>query len=784
MDLPRVREFAPQCRFKPSAAIRARWFWLPQVCILAAFSPATGYAQTQAAAVVLRAFSFEPGGYAPVSGVIRDAEGNLYGTAYGRGRYGNGAVYKMSPAGIEIVIYSFSGGADGGNPQYPLAADSHGNLYGTTLNGGAGIGGVVFKIDATGHETVVYNLNGNSVSGGLVLDAAGNIYGVTDIEVFKIDTGGNFSVLYSFDQREYGVDGGPLAGLILDAAGNLYGTTPFGGSWRQGTVFRLSPSGQETVLHSFGGPGDGCQPSAPLTFDAASGYLYGTTSGCGASNLGTIFKIDSSGHETVVHSFTGPDGANPGSAGISSAGTALAVDALGNLYGAAQHGGGGSGQGVLFRMDPSGQLTVLHAFTGRADGGAPSGSLALDAEGNVYGTAASGGPTGAGVSGLGIVYRCNASTQKLTVLGLWGALYGTGPLDLLPDGKGNTYGVTQWGGLLDQGVIFKLDAAGNEKVLHTFTGGVDGGYPSFMLLGASDTLYGTATQGGAYGQGAVFRLDAATGGYKILHSFTRGAGGNYPVSLVLDPAGNLYGAAGGGQYGAGLVFKLDSTGNYSVLYAFTGGADGANPGTLLRDPAGNLYGMTSNVGPYLCNSSGTGCATVFKLDTAGRETVLYAFTGGAGGGCPSTLTADSAGNLYGAAGCQFEGGYEAKQFGSPASAPTGNSVFELTKSGEFKVLCDLPAVGLPWGNLVLDAAGNIYGATATQDPNANGGSVYELTPAGVFTVLYSFPAIVHNVNATGSTPNSLLRDSAGNLYGTTQSGGPYGGGAIFKITPP
>jgi uncharacterized repeat protein (TIGR03803 family) len=328
----------------------------------------------------------------------------------------------------------------------------------------------------------------------------------------------------------------------------------------------------------------------------------------------------------------------------------------------------------------------------------------------------------------------------------------------------------------DQGVVFKLDAAGHETVLHSFTGGftggLDGGIPfAGLIRDAAGNLYGTTFWGGSGNSGVVYEIDAG-GHYKVLYAFTGGADGANPdAGVIRDEAGNLYGTTtnGGGIItcglvgGCGVVFKMDATGHETVLYTFNGGADGSNPqAALIRDSAGNLYGTTNGGGMFNCGIY-TGCGVVFKLDTTGHETVLYTFTGGSDEGVPGALIRDSAGNLFGTAGCDVARG----------------EVFEVDASGQFSVLHSFtgPGVGCPRGNLILDSAGDLYGTTAGPDIAAMG-NVYELSPTGTYTVLYSFTG-----SPDGSWPNSLIRDSAGNLYGTTTYGGASGGGVIFKITP-
>jgi uncharacterized repeat protein (TIGR03803 family) len=227
-------------------------------------------------------------------------------------------------APVETVLHSFAGGpSDGAVPQAGLIADSSGNLYGTTREGGSG--GVVFKLSPSGTYTVFYSFTGGSNGGA------------------------------------------PFARLLADSSGNLYGTTYAGGRSNAGVVFKLSASGTYTVLYSFCSlPGcrDGNQPDAGLIADS-SGNLYGTTIAGGGSGNGTVFKLSPAGTETVLYSFTGGrDGGGPGG---------LIADSSGNLYGAAGGGSGtgceGSPCGVVFKLSPSGTYTVLYAFTGGSDGG-------------------------------------------------------------------------------------------------------------------------------------------------------------------------------------------------------------------------------------------------------------------------------------------------------------------------------------------------------------------------------------------------------------------------------
>lgn len=243
----------------------------------------------------------------PFDALLRDHAGNLYGTTrYGAGRgcqlnEGCGVVFKLTPGGAEKVLYAFKGGNDTGNPTGKLVRDKGGNLYGAgTWGGGAGNDGAIFKLAPEGVETVLYSFTPDAFSPtGLTADDAGNLY--TTVQggehghgaVFKLAANGMGGLLYSF---KGGSDGdGAFSGVIVDAAGNLYGTTAFGGGTGCGgagcgTVFKIAPDGSEVVLYSFTGGDDGDHPSAGLIADK-KGNFYGTTPGGGTHDLGNVFKL-------------------------------------------------------------------------------------------------------------------------------------------------------------------------------------------------------------------------------------------------------------------------------------------------------------------------------------------------------------------------------------------------------------------------------------------------------------------------------------------------------------
>ncbi len=372
---------------------------------------------------------------------------------------------------------------------------------------------------------------------------------------------------------------------------------------------------------------------------------------------------------TILHTFTGPDGADPAGA--------MVRDAAGNLYGTTDAGGNGTlcgyvtGCGTVFKLSPNGTEIVLYSFSGGADGSEPRG-LFRDAAGSLYGVTAHGGnlslcnvmgyPPGCGVifklSPPATFCRSVMCPWTETVLHTFTGPDGALPVgSLIQDAAGNFYGATLSGGA-DQygGTVFKINSLGEETVLVSFYyDGSDGFEPmAGVVQDSAGILYGTTYSGGNDGYGVIYKLDPATGQETVLHNFEDGDGG-YPVgALVLDQAGNLYGATWQGGFmseecygGCGLVFKLDSSEQLTLLYSFMGGADGGWPlAGLIRDSAGSLYGTTSAGGNL--NACYAGCGTVFKLAPNGSETVLYTFNDGTDGAFPAAaLVQDAAGNLYG-----------------------------------------------------------------------------------------------------------------------------------------
>jgi uncharacterized repeat protein (TIGR03803 family) len=364
----------------------------------------------------------------PISQLIRDKAGNFYGVTVlggaGKCQSGCGTAFKMDKTGKMIWMHSFNG-HDGFEPYAGLLLDKTGNLYGTTVFGGmvnsniCALGcGVIFRLSSTGKEIVLHKFTGppDGYSPQAPLVARGGLlYGTADIGgahgygvVFQVTKAGKESVLHSFE----GSPDGAIAygGVIVNAAGDLFGDTFDGGdgmacNFGCGTIFEVDSTGKETILYNFDSF-DGAHPVSVLIADSA-GNLYGTTTdggngNCGGTGCGTVFELsphsDGSWTERVLYAFCSLSNCGDGEVPF---GGPLVRDATGNLYGITNTGGtsrcNGSGCGVVFKLDPSGQETVLHSFTGGADGKFPSGGLVLDDAGNLYGAALQGGARGNGV---------------------------------------------------------------------------------------------------------------------------------------------------------------------------------------------------------------------------------------------------------------------------------------------------------------------------------------------------------------------------------------------------
>lgn len=365
----------------------------------------TSFCQTE---TIIHAFSNNgTDGYNPLGGLVFDASGHLYGTTQNGGTGAGGTAFELSPSGNsweETILYDFiSGGPE--QPESALIFDANGNMYGTSYAGGTFGYGTVYELSNSQGVWSAAPLHGfggpkdgTQPMCALTLDAFGNLYGTTYLggsykegTMFTVspeDQGWTESLAFTFGPPRTGQDPMPTQTLTMDSAGNLYGTTYQGGAFNMGTVFEYTPSTKTlTTLFSFAGL-NGKYPAAGVIFDA-EGNLYGSTQQGGTEKQGVIFELSPSNGkwiEKVLFGFDNQNGSRPG---------ALVFDQGGNLYGTTMTGGSRSGWGTVFKLSPSSPmwtLTTLHFFgSGAADAEAPNSGIVIDAEGNLYGTSAYGG---------------------------------------------------------------------------------------------------------------------------------------------------------------------------------------------------------------------------------------------------------------------------------------------------------------------------------------------------------------------------------------------------------
>ena len=717
----------------------------------------------------LHSFDSYGDGSNPIATMTLASDGNFYGTTDTGGQFGYGTVYQLTPAGAITTIHSFNGG-DGNSPYGKLIQATDGNLYGTTRYGGLGYG-TVYKMTLAGVVTNTYQF-----------------------------TAGNDGYY-------------PYGGVIQATDGSLYGTTSLGGKaptggYATGTIFKLTVGATPvlTTLYTFTAASNnlysnGYSPEASL-LQASDGSLYGTTTAGGVSSsanrYGTVFrlKLGATPVLTTLHVFAHTvttDGASPGYG-------ALIQASDGNLYGTTQ-AGGTQGLGTVFKvgnLSGTATYTTLYGFvydpnTGiYVNGYNPLAGLVQGQDGALYGTSVSGGTPSAGGSASGAIFRITTA-GAITPLGSFtsdaGGNYSSGQnpyagLALYTDGT--LYGTAYTGGPpRNLGTVFKVTTGGAFTLLDSFTNGfVDGKTPQSKVIQASDGyFYGTTSVGGVYGQGIVYRSDGS-GGYVILHSFSSGAGEGYTPygGLVEASDGNLYGTTvSGGSNGAGTVYKITKAGAFSTLYNFgISTTDGANPyGDLIQAADGSLYGTTYNGGQAPSGRSAGG--TIFRVTLGGNLTTLYTFLSNSGGGVypngsspQAGLLQASDGNLYGTT--VYGGSIGATNY-------SVGTVFQLTLGATptlttLHVFTSNPDGAYPYyGSLVQAGDGKLYGTTQSGGTYGQG-TVYRLALDGSgYKTLRSFSG------SDGQYPyGGLVVATDGSLYGTTSSGGDNATGNVFRLT--
>jgi uncharacterized repeat protein (TIGR03803 family) len=700
-------------------------------------------------------------------------------------------VASVTASGVTVSnLYSFTGTADGGNPN-GLMQETNGNFYGTTQNGGVNSSGTVFQMSPAGVVTTLYLFNDSGSGGfsplaGLVQSADGNLYGTTETggangwgTIFKTTTNGNLTTVYSFD----GGDGAfPDQPMILGADGNFYGTTSSGGPDSEGEVFRLTPNGALTQLASFNYV-DGSNPNKLL--QGADGTFYGTTFVGGSNGDGVIFNAATNGTLAALFSFSYTGGGFLPAAG-------LAQDAGGDFYGTTFEGGS-FGYGTVFAMSPSAAVTTLYSFTGGNDGGHPSADLIQAGDGNFYGTTVDGGAYNDGT-----VFRLTPGGALVTLVSFDGYNGANPQAPLVQATDGNLFGTTQNGGAGGNGVIFlvninstSLQITGQPVGQSAFFGAnavfsvaVTGNPPLFYQWWKNETRL---ADGGNI-SGSMTRVltvsnvgpsDAAL--YSVTVSNATGSAaasdGAFLDVLLSPPQITTPLASQTNSVGGTAEFNVAVVGDLPLSYQWQSNQVNLTNGTNVFGATTSsltLSGLTqrsdATYSVIVSNAAGTVSAeatlVVYPVSTSGTVMAsLYWFTGGADGGTPNGLILGSNGILYGTT--QTNGPYN------------GGTVFSLTTNGVFQTLVSFNSTNgsNSLAALVQGSDGNFYGTTENGGTNA-AGTVFEMTTNGTLTTLATF-ADENSINPY----IALVQGTSGNFYGATQNSNKVGDGNIFEMTP-
>jgi uncharacterized repeat protein (TIGR03803 family) len=697
-------------------------------------------------------------GAEPRAALVVGPDGALYGSTWLGGTSEYGTLFRVETSGKFTKLHDFNS-ANGGYPETALVVGAGRALYGSSYNSGPG---TLFRLETNGTFTELHTFNGTDGSdaySALVVGPDGALYGstyeggngsggYTHGTLFRVETNGTFTELHTFN----GTDGsGPSAALVVGPDGALYGSTYEGGTNGDGTLFRLETNGRFTKLYDFDYAAGG-GPEAALVV-GPDGALYGSSLSGGTNGpfpnygYGTLFRLETNGSFTSLHSFNGTDGDQPM--------TALTVGPGGALY--------GSGNGPLFRVETDGTFTIVNGFNSTIGAG-PKAALVVGPDGALYGSTATGGTGQSG--GYGTLFRLETN-GSFTEVHDFNGTNGATPLTALTVGPdGALYGSTYGGGTNYNGTLFRLETNGTFTKLYDFNRTTGAGLTNSLVVGADGGLYGPTPNGGANGVGTLFRL-GTNGTVTRLHDFNRDDAYEPDAALVVGRGGALYGSTKySGSLGPlvyGTLFRLETNGTFTKLHSFNL-TNGAYPlAALVVGPDGALYGSTENGGtngllPY------HGYGTLFRLDSNGAFTRLHDFNYTNDGAYPSVaLAVGPDGALYGS---------------TPNGGTNGKgTLFRLETNGTFTKLCDFNGTNgaSPSAALVVGPDGAFYGSTQYGGASGNG-TLFQVEPDGTFAKLYDFN------ETNGANPATALTVGPdGALYGSTPKGGPRRGGILFKI---
>jgi|tagenome__1003787_1003787.scaffolds.fasta_scaffold20984436_3 uncharacterized repeat protein (TIGR03803 family) len=693
-------------------------------------------------------------GTPPNGRLVQAKDGNFYGTCQQGGVKQGGVAFRLTPAGQLSAFYPFdlSPSEVGTRPHAGFAIGADGNLYGSTTELSGNGGGTVFRMMLSGRTTVL-RFNDRSLlwtptSYTQFLRAAdGSFYaGLYDLDtqteslvglIQRLNADGTIVFSTQMNRTAHGAE--PKARLTQGGDGYIYGTASEGGSNNMGTIFRVTSTGAINLVHSFSGA-DGSKPESSLV-KASDGSFYGTTTRGGTSDMGTVFRLTPNGLLTTLVSFTGANGSYPTGG--------LTAGANGLLYGTTNTGGTAN-DGTFYRFTLQGVLTTLASFSSATTGRIPSNGVTFGRDGNFYGTTISGGED----SVSGTAYRAT-SQGILTKLGSFGDREGYLPDHGIIQGHdGKFYGVTGTGGLNQVGTIFQITPKGKLSTVAALDSQTTGSSPTPIVQGADGYLYGATGNGGANDLGAIFR--ASLSGELSVVSPLNSTIGYHARDFLRGRDGNFYGLAAAGGPNGGTIFRLTSAGTLSRFAALSVTASDSYF-QFGQDADRSFYGTGVAFDP-------SGCA--FKVDaTTAQTTVLATFSSFDKGEQPSGgLARGLDGNFY----------------GTTLSGGVGNgTIFRLTPAGVLSVVHTFTPTEANGSasRLLRNGDGSFFGTTFQNDNNGAAGILFRVTTDGVFQ---KWP--VFNGRGGSFANGGLILASDGYIYGTTRRGGTVDGGVVYRFT--